>query len=71
MLARAAKSTNIPYCLSTVGCEIIEDIGAIADENAWFQLYTFADWKMNTDLLKRAKAAGDCCGSEGQGRDHI
>ncbi len=58
MLAETARKKNIPYCLSTVGCETPESVGKIAQKNAWFQLYTFADWKINEDLLKRAADSG-------------
>ncbi len=58
LLAGTARRKNIPYCLSTVGCETPEDVGKAANGNAWFQLYTFADWAINTDLLKRAADAG-------------
>lgn len=58
MLARSAKRTNIPYCLSTVACETPEDVGRTAGENGWFQLYTFADWAINEDLIKRAADSG-------------
>lgn len=58
MLARSAKRTNIPYCLSTVACETPEAVGSVAGENGWFQLYTFADWAINEDLLKRAADSG-------------
>lgn len=58
MLARSAKRTNIPYCLSTVACETPETVGKTAGGNGWFQLYTFADWAINEDLLKRAADSG-------------
>ena len=58
MLARSARRTNIPYCLSTVACETPEDVGRTAGENGWFQLYTFAEWAINEDLLKRAGDSG-------------
>lgn len=58
MLARSAKRTNIPYCLSTVACEPPETVGKAAGGNGWFQLYTFADWAINEDLLKRAADSG-------------
>ncbi len=58
MLAEAARNRNIPYCLSTVACETPESVGARAGGNAWFQLYTFADWSINEDLLKRAADSG-------------
>jgi L-lactate dehydrogenase (cytochrome) len=58
MLAKSAAIKNIPYCLSTVACETPEAVGALADGNAWFQLYTFSDQAINADLLKRAADSG-------------
>lgn len=58
MLAETARRKNIPYCLSTVSCETPESVGSIAGKNAWFQLYTFNDWSINTDILKRAQDSG-------------
>ena len=58
MLASAAASRGMPYCLSTVACETPEEVGKLAGGNAWFQLYTFADDGVNADLLKRAADFG-------------
>lgn len=58
ILAAAAVSANIPYCLSTVACETPENIGAIAGRNAWFQLYSFRNDSLNMDLVSRAQESG-------------
>ena len=58
MLAKAAKKTNIPFVLSTVATSSIEDAGAAAEENFWYQLYPPADPAIRSDLLKRAAAVG-------------
>lgn len=58
MLARAARQADAIYCLSTVACETIEAVGAEARGNAWFQLYPFADWSINEDLVRRAQSSG-------------
>jgi len=58
LLANTAKTKNIPYSLSTVACETPETVGQRAGGNAWYQLYTFADMQINTDLLKRAADSG-------------
>lgn len=58
MLAATAKARNIPYCLSSVACETPETIGAIAGDNAWFQLYPIADKQAEADLVNRAADSG-------------
>ncbi|MEE2761440.1 MAG: alpha-hydroxy acid oxidase [Pseudomonadota bacterium] len=57
-LAAAARDSGIPYCLSTMATTSIEKIGAIAGENAWFQLYPLVDHSHEKELLDRAKDAG-------------
>jgi L-lactate dehydrogenase (cytochrome) len=58
MLARAAAKAGIPYCLSTVAGDSIENIGPLAGDKGWFQLYPPQDRAMMRDLLARAQAAG-------------
>lgn len=58
ILAAAAKAHNIPYTLSTVATASIEEIGALAGINAWFQLYTPQEAEPRRDLLRRCKDAG-------------
>lgn len=58
ILAAAAKKHNIPYTLSTVATACLEDIGVIAGENAWFQLYTPKEPEVLKDLLDRCKMSG-------------
>ncbi|MCC5971428.1 MAG: alpha-hydroxy-acid oxidizing protein [Pararhodobacter sp.] len=57
-LARLGAHRNIPYCLSTVATRLPEEIGPLAGDKGWFQLYPPRDPNIRTDLLKRAKAAG-------------
>lgn len=57
-LARAAKSRNIPYCLSTAATTSIETIAGIARDNLWFQLYPGSDESIAFGLMQRALAAG-------------
>jgi len=57
-LAAAAKKADIPFCLSMLATSSIEEIGAIAGPNAWFQLYPLKDLGVTRDVLDRAKAAG-------------
>jgi isopentenyl diphosphate isomerase/L-lactate dehydrogenase-like FMN-dependent dehydrogenase len=58
MIARAALGANIPYSISTPACTSLEDIRAIAGENAWFQLYVGRAEAMVTGLVSRAEEAG-------------
>ena len=55
--ARAARTTGIPICLSTVSICPIEDVAKAADP-FWFQLYVIRDRAFMKDLIARAKAAG-------------
>lgn len=57
-LARLAADRRIPYGLSTVATRLPEEIGPLAGEMGWFQLYPPADTGIRADLLKRARAAG-------------
>jgi (S)-mandelate dehydrogenase len=60
MLAREAQRRNIPYILATPASASIEEIGKIAPDVFWFQLYRFAgnDHAITYDLVKRAETAG-------------
>lgn len=58
-LAKAARSQGVPFTLSTVSCNSIEEIAeAVPNGNHWFQLYPFNNEDINRDLLDRAKASG-------------
>lgn len=58
MHARAAKQANIPFVLSTLSTNSIEQAAECAEDNFWFQLYPPADLDIRADLIKRAKAVG-------------
>lgn len=58
MHARAAKQANIPFVLSTLSTNSIEEAAACAEENFWFQLYPPADLAIRADLIKRAAETG-------------
>ncbi|MCY4543014.1 MAG: alpha-hydroxy acid oxidase [Rhodobacteraceae bacterium] len=58
MLARCSAKSNIPYCLSTVGCALPEEIGPIAGGQAWFQLYVPEDAEIRRDMIRRAHESG-------------
>jgi isopentenyl diphosphate isomerase/L-lactate dehydrogenase-like FMN-dependent dehydrogenase len=57
-IARATHAANIPYSISTPACTTLEDIRAIAGENAWFQLYVGRAEAMVKGLVSRAEDAG-------------
>ncbi|MCB0837580.1 MAG: alpha-hydroxy-acid oxidizing protein [Bacteroidetes bacterium] len=57
-LARMAKDYNIPYSLSTVATQIPEDVGALAGDMGWFQLYPPKENDLRSKLLQRASDAG-------------
>jgi (S)-mandelate dehydrogenase len=57
LLARAARSADIPFCLSTVGNARPADVAA-AGGRLWMQLYVFKDPAITADVVRRADAAG-------------
>lgn len=58
MLARLAVAERIPYCLSTVATRLPEDIGPLAGDRGWFQLYPPTDPDIRRDILLRARSNG-------------
>jgi L-lactate dehydrogenase (cytochrome) len=57
--ARAAKSRNIPFCVSTVSlCSLTEVVKAVGPEHVWFQLYVIRDRAFMRDLLATARETG-------------
>ena len=58
MLAQAAKSANVPFIMSATGTGLIEDLGRIAPEHGWFQLYVAKDRGISEDMIRRAREAG-------------
>ncbi len=57
-LAAMAQDTRLPYCLSTVATRLPEEIGPIAGDMGWFQLYPPKDPEIRADILARARKAG-------------
>ncbi|ATX66769.1 alpha-hydroxy acid oxidase [Roseinatronobacter bogoriensis] len=57
-LAGMAQGTRLPYCLSTVATRLPEEIGPIAGDMGWFQLYPPKDPAIRADILTRAHKAG-------------
>ncbi|WP_316013895.1 alpha-hydroxy acid oxidase [Roseobacter sp. HKCCA0434] len=58
MLADTARRGRIPYCLSTVAAKTPEEVGPVAGEMGWFQLYPPRDHGLMRDVLARAWEAG-------------
>ena len=58
ILARSAAEAGLPYCLSTVASRLPEEIGPLAGEMGWFQLYPPRDAAIRRDLVARARASG-------------
>lgn len=57
-VARAAGRAGIPYTLSTLSTRSIEEVGAVADGETWFQVYAWRDRELISEMIGRAKAAG-------------
>ncbi len=57
-LAQMAKDRNIPYCLSTVAAETMENVSQRVGSNGWFQLYTPRDQSHTYEMLDQAKQNG-------------
>jgi lactate 2-monooxygenase len=58
-VARAAASLGIPFVLSTVSSQPIEEIGrTMAAAPHWFQLYCGKDHELTSSLLERAEKSG-------------
>ncbi len=58
-LARAAQRHGVPFTLSTVSCNSLEEVAAAVPEGRlWFQLYCLQDKRVCRDLLHRAETAG-------------
>ncbi len=55
--ARAAELFNVPFTLSTMSINSIEDIAGHTSKPFWFQLYTMRDEDYVNRLIQRAKDA--------------
>ncbi len=56
--ARAAEKFGVPFTLSTMSINSIEEVAAATSTPFWFQLYTMKDTDFTANLIERAKAAG-------------
>src|SRR6201991_448093 len=57
LACRAAQAIGIPYTLSTMSINSIEDVAAAVGKPFWFQLYVMRDRGFAASLIERAKAA--------------
>jgi L-lactate dehydrogenase (cytochrome) len=57
LACRAAQAAGIPYTLSTMSINSIEDVAAAVDKPFWFQLYVMRDRGFVKELIQRAAAA--------------
>lgn len=55
--ARAAEAFGVPFTLSTMSINSIEDVAEATTAPFWFQLYTMRDTDYVTRLIQRAKDA--------------
>ena len=58
LLAAEAARARIPYGLSTVATQRPEQVGPLAGDMGWFQLYPPANPEFRRDMIRRAKASG-------------
>jgi L-lactate dehydrogenase (cytochrome)/(S)-mandelate dehydrogenase len=58
MLAEAAAKANVPFIMSGAATATIEDLGKIAPQHGWYQLYTAKDRAISEDQIRRAADAG-------------
>ncbi len=58
ILAKASLAHNIPFILSTMATSSIEEVSAITEGRAWYQLYHPKERSMTNSLLDRAHHAG-------------
>jgi len=58
MLAAAAKAANVPFIMSGAGTGLIEDLGKLAPQHGWYQLYAAKERSISEDMIRRAGDAG-------------
>ncbi len=59
LLAKAARDKGVPFTLSTVSSNSLEEVAAaVPDGELWYQLYSLNDPAVEDDLLRRAEAVG-------------
>jgi (S)-mandelate dehydrogenase len=60
-IARAASAAGVPFTMSTVSMNLIEDIAREAPGRLWLQAYVFRERGITNAIMRRAEAAGFEC----------
>lgn len=60
-LARAASSAGVPFAMSTVSMNLVEDIARAAPGRLWLQAYVFSERRITEAIIARARDAGFEC----------
>jgi L-lactate dehydrogenase (cytochrome)/(S)-mandelate dehydrogenase len=58
MLAAAAKAANVPFIMSGTATGLIEDLGKVAPQHGWYQLYVARERSISEDMIRRVGDAG-------------
>jgi L-lactate dehydrogenase (cytochrome)/(S)-mandelate dehydrogenase len=58
MLAAAAEAANVPFIMSGTGTGLIEDLGNVAPQHGWYQLYVARERSISEDMIRRVGDAG-------------
>jgi (S)-mandelate dehydrogenase len=57
-LARAASAAGVPFAMSTVSMNLVEDVAREAPGRLWLQAYVFTERRITDALIRRALDAG-------------
>ena len=60
-IAKAASRAGVPFAMSTVSMNLIEDIAREAPGRLWLQAYVFAERRITDAIIDRALSAGFEC----------
>jgi len=60
-IARAASSAGVPFTLSTVSMNLLEDVAREAPGRLWLQAYVFRKREITDAIMRRAESAGFEC----------
>ncbi len=60
-LARAAARAGVPFAMSTVSMNLVEDIAREAPGRLWLQAYVFSERRITDAIISRARTAGFEC----------
>lgn len=60
-IARAASAAGVPFAMSTVSMNLLEDIAREAPGRLWLQAYVFRERAITDAIMRRARDAGFEC----------